>query len=105
MEWIFLLSVFLMSSVENVISLPEGVCGEYKRLKRINANRSVTVTFCCNYYHKRDGVCVACPIGYVSKGENCTPCMDEQYGKKCAETCDCDETERCNHVRGCIAKD
>lgn len=28
-------------------------------------------------------------------GEICTPCLDELYGEKCAELCNCDTTERC----------
>ncbi|VDI80407.1 Hypothetical predicted protein, partial [Mytilus galloprovincialis] len=58
-----------------------------------NTYRSKPVTFCCDNFHKKNGVCVECPIGHHSTGVKCKKCNDDQYGRKCADICRCNTNE------------
>ncbi|VDI18165.1 Hypothetical predicted protein [Mytilus galloprovincialis] len=107
MEWILLNSMFLFFSTVQVRGLPpgQGVCKTHQSEERGGIYINVTVVHCCNNYYQIDERCVECPIGHFSRGDNCTKCMDEKYGKKCAEQCKCNSTERCDNVKGCILLD
>ncbi|XP_071128155.1 uncharacterized protein [Mytilus edulis] len=103
MEWIILQSMFLFITTVHVRRLPPGVCEKPLRVEQFN--KTVLVRRCCNSFYKINETCVECPIGHFSKGDNCTKCVDERYGKKCAEKCTCNSMERCDNVKGCIPLD
>ncbi|CAG2222529.1 unnamed protein product [Mytilus edulis] len=46
-----------------------------------------------------------CPVGHFSKGIKCAKCRNGKFGEKCAETCSCSRSERCDHRVGCITTD
>ena len=44
---------------------------------------------------------IECDPGF--RGENCSKtCPDEYYGKKCNNKCNCNDTQFCHHVCGCL---
>ncbi|XP_063414403.1 uncharacterized protein LOC134696500 isoform X2 [Mytilus trossulus] len=95
MAWILLLkSIFIIFTTvhaKGIIPYGKGIC---KKPKSEERGINVTVRHCCNNYYQIDERCVKCPIGHISRGDNCTKCMGERYGRKCAETCRCNSTER-----------
>ncbi|XP_052075793.1 uncharacterized protein LOC127713863 isoform X2 [Mytilus californianus] len=105
MEWILLKSMFIILTTIQVGGLlpGPGVCEKTQRVE--HNNKPVTVQHCCNNYYQTDERCIECPIGHFSKGDNCTKCVDERYGSKCAEQCRCNSNERCDNVKGCILLD
>ncbi|XP_052076536.1 uncharacterized protein LOC127714502 isoform X3 [Mytilus californianus] len=105
MEWILLKSMFIIFTTVKVRGLPTGpgVCKTPQRIK--HKNKTVKARHCCNNFYQIDERCVECPIGHFSKGDNCTKCVDERYGSKCAEQCRCNSNERCDNVKGCILVD
>ncbi|XP_052089508.1 uncharacterized protein LOC127726241 [Mytilus californianus] len=59
--------------------------------------------FCCNNHEEKNGTCVECEIGYVSKdGYPCQPCSLGLWGRKCRDVCSCLHNERCDIVDGCV---
>ncbi|CAC5359843.1 unnamed protein product [Mytilus coruscus] len=106
MEWIVVYVVFLLFSTVQATTPTPGVCQIYRRIRNGVSYTNVKVAICCNnHYMSNDKVCVECPIGQHSKGEVCTKCEDGLFGRKCSFTCNCNPTERCDHVKGCVPKD
>ncbi|XP_071128156.1 uncharacterized protein [Mytilus edulis] len=61
---------------------------------------------CCSAFELRNGTCKPCLEGYNSKTDSeCKPCTTGKYGKKCVNNCKCNNTERCDHIKGCISVD
>ncbi|CAC5355618.1 unnamed protein product [Mytilus coruscus] len=104
MVWILVKSLLIIFTTIQVRGLPPGpgVCEKTQRVQQGMINTTVIVKHCCNNYYQIDERCVECPIGHISKGGNCTKCVDERYGSKCAGKCRCNSTERCDNVKGCI---
>ncbi|XP_076071563.1 uncharacterized protein LOC143042943 [Mytilus galloprovincialis] len=71
-----------------------------------NASNGVSLSwFCCNNHEEKNGTCIECNIGYVSKdGFPCIPCLPKRWGKKCGYVCSCQKNERCDSVYGCVDK-
>ncbi|XP_063414046.1 uncharacterized protein LOC134696278 [Mytilus trossulus] len=103
MEWIFVKTLFLLFSIflriMHVKGLAVGVC---KTQLRREGDSIKHVVDCCFNFYKQNGECVECPIGHSSKGIQCEKCVNGQFGRKCAELCQCKPNESCHHVRGCI---
>ncbi|XP_076071867.1 uncharacterized protein LOC143043466 [Mytilus galloprovincialis] len=81
-----------------------GYCQEVKSTVSNNRKFYFLEEFCCDNFQKHeDGNCHACSEGFTSKaGHACTPCLKNTFGTRCAENCHCDQSERCDHVHGCV---
>ncbi|XP_071128029.1 uncharacterized protein [Mytilus edulis] len=68
------------------------------------SSKSVTKKwFCCNNHEEKNGKCVGCGLGYVSKdGFPCMSCLPGRWGRKCGYMCSCQPNERCDNVYGCV---
>ncbi|XP_078337208.1 uncharacterized protein LOC111133864 isoform X5 [Crassostrea virginica] len=56
-------------------------------------------TKCCPNYHMVNDICEDCPKG--TRSDNCSkPCPRLRFGRKCLQTCSCDEN-MCDAVTGC----
>ncbi|CAC5359829.1 unnamed protein product [Mytilus coruscus] len=95
--------IYLLCIILCVIQVKGFAYGVCKVRKGSVGGKIVHVEDCCYNFYKKNDVCVECPIGHFSKGEQCEKCVDGQFGKKCAEVCSCNATERCDHVVGCIS--
>ncbi|XP_071128182.1 uncharacterized protein [Mytilus edulis] len=63
------------------------------------------VNYCCHDYENRNGTCIECRRGYTSTdGRQCQQCKKQWFGKKCLQSCECTEYQRCHHVEGCVNK-
>ncbi|XP_062590247.1 uncharacterized protein LOC134251842 [Saccostrea cucullata] len=59
-------------------------------------------TYCCKNYEERNNMCVECRSGFF--GDNCSlTCPKNHYGPRCKFECNCDKSEYCHRVCGCVS--
>ncbi|XP_076090196.1 uncharacterized protein LOC143062371 [Mytilus galloprovincialis] len=59
--------------------------------------------YCCSGYGELNNVCIECKIGFTSiDGQSCMACEKDRFGKRCLSRCNCDSSQRCDNVAGCV---
>ncbi|XP_062608369.1 uncharacterized protein LOC134270196 [Saccostrea cucullata] len=83
--------ILLYSASSSVQLTGEHVCGS-----------TGNVTYCCKNYEERNNMCVECRSGLW--GDNCSlTCPKNHYGPRCKFECECDKSEYCHRVCGCVS--
>ncbi|XP_052073117.1 multiple epidermal growth factor-like domains protein 10 [Mytilus californianus] len=88
-----------------VINATRGFNGFYlKKCKYLKSLPGYDHNGCCYInFEEINGECIRCKPGFTSKnGKVCEPCPIDLYGDGCWFACYCNDSQRCDHVKGCV---
>ncbi|XP_078338932.1 uncharacterized protein LOC111136355 [Crassostrea virginica] len=100
MEFILLFLFTLVSTCNSLAG--DNVC---RRGYQNESGKLVVIKYCCKGFQEKNNMCVEVECDPGFRGDYCNKtCPDGYYGEKCLPKCECNDSQFCHHVCGCLQR-